>query len=88
MKACQLENFLPGNFPNKLENRSGLPEVFLRKGVPKIYSKFTVEHPYQSLRKSVPKTYSKFTGKYPCRGVISIKLPALHILHFDIGVFL
>ena len=28
--------------------RSSLPEVFLEKGVPKICSKFTGEHPYQS----------------------------------------
>ena len=30
-------------------NRSSLPEVFLIKGVPKICSKFTGEHPYRSV---------------------------------------
>ena len=31
-------NFFPGNFPNKLENRSSQPEVFLRKIVFRKYA--------------------------------------------------
>ena len=49
LKAHQLENFLPVNIPNKLENTSSPPEVFLRTGVPKICSKFTGEHPCRSV---------------------------------------
>ena len=44
LKARQLENFLPVNFPNKLENRRSPPKTFFRKGTLKICSKFTEEH--------------------------------------------
>ena len=33
----------------KVVNRRSSPEVFLRKGVLEIYSKFTGEHPYHSV---------------------------------------
>ena len=45
LKARQLENCLPVDFPNKLENRSSPSEIFLRKDVAKICSKFTGGHP-------------------------------------------
>ena len=34
---------------NVQKSRTSYPEVFLRKGVPKIYSKFTGEHPCRSM---------------------------------------
>ena len=49
LKACNLGSFLPFNFPNKLENRSSSPEVYLRKVVLKICSKFTAEQLCESV---------------------------------------
>ena len=86
LKDCLIELYNLGYSPSTIRNlyetnktlyRSSRPEVFLKKGVLKICSKFIGEHPCRSVI-SIKFLFliicSKFTREYPCRSVISIKL--------------
>ena len=59
-----------------IKDRSSPPEVFLQKGILKICSKFTGEHPCRSVIsiKLFPSRSVILIKLFPCRSVISIKL--------------
>ena len=55
------------SFSNRRILRSSHPELFRRKGILKMYNKFTGEHPCQSVISiKLLKQLYKFTGEHPC----------------------
>ena len=72
------------------KNRSSHPYMFLGKGVLKICSTFTGQHPCLSaISIKLLKICSKFTGEHQCRSAIAIKLLATLLKsYFDMGFLL
>ena len=91
IKTAAFQNF-SGLFVFNIykKNRSSHPYMFLGKGVLKICSTFTGQHPCLSaISIKLLKICSKFTGEHQCRSAIAIKLLATLLKsYFDMGFLL